>query len=514
MSVMASRPPNMPLGAGGPSKRPRLSLQIKTTTTTTTTTTTSRPFSLNPSDPTAFNTLSNAYVTAIERSSTPVASPVVVVAAGSGPAAEPLTAINTLQAFTLCSPVRAAPRPATLLATPLSAHPSSSSSASSANVVLSLPSVMSPTPPVSAGALESKTAGRNVFSFSQRDAAAGRRSLEQALHAAAAAAAAATAAAATGSPTATMMPSSPAATPPKEQRPSSTRPAATTTTTTSTLSGSPPPYTHAKALRSILRNSPLPARRPALSLSLSSSSPRRSTPPSVRIQPPGLEHEDENQQQQEQQRHHHHHRHPRAAKRVCYHSPIAQEITTNTYTKSHIDLLVEEAGSSSPSSPSRRHPATPHGGTPPVDLARAFSANEIRDGGQTPGAFEDETRRLGAAMTSTSSSSSSSPVAGGGGGAKRTARGEKKRRWVWTIGREEDAEEDEDQLGGAVVAAARAAAAAAAAEAEAAEKEAEQVDGVKQQQQQKQPQLAPPLLSVPRPKIKLDTSMIDVEMSS
>ena len=89
MSVMAARPPNMPAHVGGGvAKRPRLSLQIKTSSScgsssgTPTTTTTNRPasrgFSLNPSDPTAFNTLSNAYVTAIERASTPVASPMAM----------------------------------------------------------------------------------------------------------------------------------------------------------------------------------------------------------------------------------------------------------------------------------------------------------------------------------------------------------------------------------------------------------------------------------------------------
>ncbi|KAJ4153128.1 hypothetical protein LMH87_009632 [Akanthomyces muscarius] len=425
MSVMASRPPNMPAGAGG-SKRPRLSLQIKSSSSSASASTTSnrpasRGFSLNPSDPTAFNTLSNAYVTAIERASTPVTSPVAV--------REPLTAINTFQAISLYSPISARPASA-YPATPLSAHTSSQPS-----VVLPLPSVMSPTPPLSAGAVDS-TGGSKIFSFSPRDSAAGRHSLEQALHAAASSAAAAT------------TPSSPMATPPKQ------RPAVRT----GGLSGSPPPYTHAKALRSILRNSPLPSRRPA-----SAPSPRPRFAPTVRIQV-----EEDSARRQQQQR---------AAKRVCYHSPIEQEITTNMYTKSHIDLLVEEATTTT----SPRHL--------PVDLSRAFSANEIQDGGQTPGPFEDESRRLGAAMRA-------SPGDAASKGAP-AARGEKKRRWVWTIGRdadeEEDADVDEEQLGGAVVAAARAAAAAAGGTQTAAARA--------------------PMLSVPRPRMKLDTRMTGVEMS-
>ncbi len=442
MSVMAARPPNMPAHVGGGvAKRPRLSLQIKTSSScgssssTPTTTTTNRPasrgFSLNPSDPTAFNTLSNAYVTAIERASTPVASPM----------AEPLTAISTFQAFSLCSPVRGGARPASAYpATPLSAHASSPKK----SLVLQLPSVMSPTPPLSAGAVEN-SGNSKIFSFSPRDAAAGRHSLEQALLYAAASVTATT-------------PASPVATPPKRRT--------VATPSRTGLSGSPPPYTRAKALRSILRNSPLPSRRPATSSS-SAPSPRRLAPSTVRI------HEDDT------------HRLQRAAKRVCYHSPIEQEITTNTYTKSHIDLLVEEATSTTPTTPTTPTTSSPR--TPlPVDLSRAFSANEIQDGGQTPGPFADETRRLGAAL-------GASP-----GLKSATARGEKKRRWVWTIGRDEDADEDEAQLGGAVVAAARAAAAAAAA------------GGVTTQAP------AAPMLSMPKPKRKLDTittTAEDVEMS-
>lgn len=409
MSVMASRPPNMPAGAG--TKRPRLSLQIKTSSSASPSRPASRGFPLNPSDPTAFNTLSNAYVTAIERTSTPVT-------AQPAASTEPLTAIDTFQAISLSSPINMKPRAtmATPIAaaagsalpeTPVSAHP-----VSSPRLALPLPSVMSPTPPMSAGAVE--TGSGRVFSFSPRDSAAGKHSLEQALSAAAA-----------------TTPFSPVATPPQKRTVSFGDSSSSSTqqhNTRTSLSSSPPPYTRAKALHSILRNSPLPSRS-SLSSSSSISSPRqpreqqqqRLATTAARIQ-------------------------DRAAKRVCYHSPIEQEITTNKYVKSHIDLLVEEAAS----------PCSPR----PLDLSRAFTANEIQDGGQTPGPFEDPSKRLDAATAAATAAAAGGETArkftvGGG-------RGEKKRRWVWTIGREEDADEDEEQLGGAVVAAARAAAAAAA----------------------------------------------------
>ncbi|KAM3500151.1 hypothetical protein MY10362_006670 [Beauveria mimosiformis] len=471
MSVMASRPPNMPAGAGGggPSKRPRLSLQIKTSclsgssfssgnAAVTSTPNRSRGFPLNPSDPTAFNTLSNAYVTAIERASTPLASPAA--------AAEPLTAITTLQAISLYSPLggrRSQPAAASAYpATPVSASsPRRQKQEQQRLRLLPSNSVMSPTPPVSAGAVEGGGGGKGrnstVFSFSPRDAASGRHSLEQALCAAAAVTIPA-------SPAATI-PASPAATPPKKQQQQQQQQPAR-----AGVSGSPPPYTHAKALRSILRNSPLSSRRSA-SATATTSSPRRLTTPTVRIQ------QDDAQHQQQQ----------RAAKRVCYHSPIEQEITTNTYTKSHIDLLVEEA-TASPCSPRRM----------PVDLLRAFSANEIRDGGQTPGAFEDESKRLGAALRSSGDGQGDGVQKSSSSSSSSTTRGEKKRRWVWTIGREdEEVDEDEEQLGGAVVAAARAAAAAAAA--------ATTAGGSGSG--------GAPLLSVPTPKRKMETDVADVEMA-
>lgn len=70
------------------------------------------------------------------------------------------------------------------------------------------------------------------------------------------------------------------------------------------------------------------------------------------------------------------------------------------------------------------------------------SGNETRDGGQTPGPYEEMRRRMAGMHASTPISLS--PTSGGirkkGAGKKR----EKKRRWVWTIGKDaEDAELEE-----------------------------------------------------------------------
>ncbi|PFH56675.1 hypothetical protein XA68_16166 [Ophiocordyceps unilateralis] len=128
-------------------KRPRLSLQIRTTTRT------GRP--VDAGDPTAFNTLSNAYVAAIETSS---ALP-----------SEPMTAINTLQAFSIGTPAEckeAIPRVVTPYVasypeTPLTAQPMSPS-----RLELHYPSTMTATPPLSA---ESADAASSSFTFSPSD---------------------------------------------------------------------------------------------------------------------------------------------------------------------------------------------------------------------------------------------------------------------------------------------------------------------------------------------------------
>ncbi|EAQ86710.1 hypothetical protein CHGG_07963 [Chaetomium globosum CBS 148.51] len=151
-------------------------------------------------------------------------------------------------------------------------------------------------------------------------------------------------------------------------------------------------------LRSILRNSPLPP----LS-TLSPESPRRQ---SLRLQ-------------------------EKALRRVAYNSPLTQEITTSRYIKSHIDLLAEDATPISPSV------ASSDDGDSLLDQAMTDAAS-TRDGGQTPGPFEEMRRRM--ANMHASTPLALSPT--GGGIRKRGGkRKEKKRRWVWTIGQDEDAEE-------------------------------------------------------------------------
>lgn len=136
-----------------------------------------------------------------------------------------------------------------------------------------------------------------------------------------------------------------------------------------------------------------------------------------------------------------------------YNNPLTQTIITNKYTKSHIDLLVEEA---SPASPS----FSPIGADREINLKQAFSPNEIENGGQTPGPFEDMRRKLAALSGSATSSPSTTP-GGSSGGIRKRRRKEKKRQWVWTIGVADEEEEDDERVGGAI-AASRAEAAASA----------------------------------------------------
>ncbi|EMT68561.1 hypothetical protein FOC4_g10012978 [Fusarium odoratissimum] len=114
------------------------------------------------------------------------------------------------------------------------------------------------------------------------------------------------------------------------------------------------------------------------------------------------------------------------------------EIVTNKYTKSHIDLLVEEA---SPHSP----PCVPPQPQSAIDLALAFTPNEIQDGGQTPGPFEDMRRRMTGLAASGTPLSPSGPK-----GISKRKKKEKKRRWVWTIGQEDDG--DDENIGGSIAA--------------------------------------------------------------
>lgn len=352
--MMASQP--LPQA---PSKRPRLSLKINTTTPSVP----SRPvrgFQVDPTDRTACNTLSNVYATAIERS-TPVH-------------AEPLTAINTLQNFSLKTPVESR-GPKLRIKTPyVAAFPETPTTDTSGSppqpMEIAFPSTMTPTPPMSAGAVDA--GGPKAFSFSPKDLSSRSRAF------------------------AVTSPCSPVE-PLLSRR---------FTAPYHAVAHAPAPYIHPHSLHSILRNSPLPPRTaiPA--------SPRRQ---SLRLQ-------------------------EKAAKRVGYNNPLTQTIITNKYTKSHIDLLVEEA---SPASPS----FSPIGGDRAINLKQAFSPNEIENGGQTPGPFEDMRRKIVALGGGAASLSPSET-----GGIRKRKRKEKKRQWVWTIGVADEEEEDEDRIGGAIAA--------------------------------------------------------------
>jgi hypothetical protein len=105
---------------------------------------------------------------------------------------------------------------------------------------------------------------------------------------------------------------------------------------------------------------------------------------------------------------------------------LEQTIITNTYTKSHIDLLYEEA---SPFSPNSRE----EGADMVLDPGTAIPGNETRDGGQTPGPFEEIRRRMAAMGTS--------PLPPSAGGIRKRKKKGNRRRWVWTIGQEEEAAE-------------------------------------------------------------------------
>lgn len=339
------------------SRRPKLTLSIKTSSPSPSPRAPRTMSAANPSSPTAFNTLSNVYVTAIERST-------------------PVTAINThnplpprLQLTTDFSKDARTklhtPYNISYPETPLSANP-----ASPIHMELAFPTILTSTPPLSAGPTDVDEPKK--FSFIGTDGK--------------------------------VLPMPSHHTQPEPRTPRRrTQPSLT-------VPGSTPPYTHPRSLHSILRNSPLPPRT-----STTPTSPRRQ---SLRLQ-------------------------ERAARRVAYNSPIEQTITTSW-------RLGDEA---SPLSPAVNINDTEAGLGPAI----TFTDEETRDGGQTPGPFEDMRRR----MAGLAASSPLSPT-GSGGIRKNKKRKEKKRRWVWTIGKEEG-EEDSEEVGGAV-AAVRAARAKAASE--------------------------------------------------
>ncbi|RYP57590.1 hypothetical protein DL770_010631 [Monosporascus sp. CRB-9-2] len=322
--------------------RPKLSLQTKPVTSSRGRTRRSSLANADPKSPTSFNTLSNVYVTAIERS-TPVQS-------------TPLTAINTQQPLRLQTDSETLGDHQQLLRSPFTAiHPDTPLSANPTSPAQQMDIVfpsqqMTATPPLSAGATE--PSGQKSFSFPNTER--GDRGV----------------------------PVSPAQT----RRRIMYAPFG---------SAVKAPYSHNRSLHSILRNSPLP---PASAKS--PISPRRQ---SRRLQ-------------------------EKAARRVGYESPLTQTIITEKYTRSHIDLLVEETSPYAPS-PTAEDPQRV------LAPAMAYSGDETRDGGQTPGPFEEMRRHMTGLGTETPVALS--PRSDGGVRKRSSTKKEKKRRWVWTIGNQD-----------------------------------------------------------------------------
>ncbi|KAI1388334.1 uncharacterized protein F4822DRAFT_242448 [Hypoxylon trugodes] len=328
------------------SKRPRLSLQTRPSPGPSARS--AKAFSnMDPKSPTSFNTLTNLYATAIERS-TPVQS-------------TPLTAINLLQPLKLQTNTEAlkahrprveTPHTAALPDTPLSANPISPPQ----QMDMVFPSTMTATPPMSAGPVESSEPSKFTFAPADSSKQGFLRSPTQ---------------------TRRRVIYAPYGSPAKA------------------------PYSRDKSLHSILRNSPLPP--PS---AISPMSPRRQ---SLRLQ-------------------------EKAARHVGYVSPLTQTITTEKYTKSHIDLLADEASPYTPSPSAEDSEML-------LDLAMAYTGDETRDGGQTPGPFEEMRRRMTQLGTDTPIHSPRPD------GIRKRKRKDKKRKWVWTIG-----QDDEENESGAIAA--------------------------------------------------------------
>ena len=335
-----------------PPRRPRLSLQIRAIAHGPTgKTSRTLAAAVDVKSPTAFNTLSNVYATAVDRS-TPVRDqpPPNVLSQGrpslrlhTGPAA---ASGSTTPGAAL--PVHT-PHLGHYLDTPLTAQPGSPLVTAPSGKGVQFPSTMTmtETPPLSA--VEQK--GGRTLNFD------------------------------TGSSVHTPL------TPGTRRR--TTLPAAL----------SQLPYTHPRNLQSILRNSPLPPLNTKTPMS-----PRRQ---SLRLQ-------------------------EKAARRVAYLSPLCQTITTSLYTRSHVDLLDEDT----PTTPSLEEDDV-------LDQTMAYTGNETRDGGQTPGPFEEMRRRMAGLHASTPVATTPTSATSAGGIRKRSGKKkDKKRRWVWTIGAQEGEDED------------------------------------------------------------------------
>ncbi|KAI9644273.1 hypothetical protein NHQ30_007628 [Ciborinia camelliae] len=323
-SIAMSFPPRH----SSPPKRPKLSLQIKTSSTPQTLgkSSTALKLDINPSSPTAFNTLSNAYATAIENASPQIPRSTGFEAKPSlriQPMPSRLqttriqTNISAEDGYIHPSERTATPGPFAIAypQTPSSAHPDSDPTPT-----------FTFTPPQTAG-----TSDRKMFAFSS-----------QALNSAS----------------------------PRSMRRLT-------------------PYTHPISLHSILRNSPLP---PPSSVAPATQNATGRLAMSLTS---------------------------KSTKKVEYDDPLTQTITTNKYIKSHIDLLSEDS---------------PHSATDPelatldtLDTTMKYTGDETRDGGQTPGPFEEMRRRMAESGFETP-------------GSRKRKRKDKKRKWRWTIGDGEDSD--------------------------------------------------------------------------
>ncbi|KAI0532228.1 hypothetical protein GGR58DRAFT_190419 [Xylaria digitata] len=289
--------------------------------------------------PTALNTLSNAYATAIERSTPTQSTPLTAIRLH-----HPLklqTDPDTLQSHQQKVQIPSTYRPAT----PSSDNPISPTQ----KTEIVYPSTMTPTPPLSAEIVDSE---RRIFTFPSMEIG-------------------------------------------RQVMPSPSVPSRRRVSFAGLGPTSAAPYSHNRSLHSILRNSPLQ--------SATAKSPGSQRRHSIRLQ-------------------------EKAARRVGYDSPLTQTITTEKYTKSHIDLLVEEA---SPYTPS----GVPEDCDMMLDLTLAYSGDETKDGGQTPGPFEEMRRRMTSLATETAARSPRPD------GIHKRKRKEKKRKWVWTIGKEDEESE-------------------------------------------------------------------------
>jgi hypothetical protein len=118
------------------------------------------------------------------------------------------------------------------------------------------------------------------------------------------------------------------------------------------------------------------------------------------------------------------------SKKVGYNNPLTQTITTNKYIKSHIDLLAED-------SPHSASEGDHEGGLTVLDTTMRYTGDETRDGGQTPGPFEEMRRRMAESGLETPK----------GKAGRRKRDKDRKRKWRWTIGvGDGDGEGEEDDV--------------------------------------------------------------------